>query len=217
MSSIGVSCARSSRLPCGTPSTMSKSTTSPSFLRPISSARVPPILPAPMSAIFRRAIMPRLRSGWSTRSMRHTLLTATTHYQWCSYALSTAIPSGSRLVARRLRRLPSARVAIRSGSRRLPIGVPPPASLALAVRGVRHYPVDFRTEEDQMDEDTFNMALRKFLKRVGVTSQREIETAVRAAHAAGRLAGKKDVAVKMTLTIDSLGLRHEVNDKISVA
>ncbi|MEX0814251.1 MAG: DUF6494 family protein [Dongiaceae bacterium] len=68
-----------------------------------------------------------------------------------------------------------------------------------------------------MNEDTFNMELRKFLKRVGVTSQREIETAVRAAHAAGKLAGKKDVAVKMTLTIDSLGLRHEVDDKISVA
>ena len=37
-----------------------------------------------------------------------------------------------------------------------------------------------------MDEDNFNMELRKFLKRVGVTSQREIETAVRAAHADGQ-------------------------------
>ena len=37
-----------------------------------------------------------------------------------------------------------------------------------------------------MDEDSFNMSLRKFLKKVGVTSQREIERAVHEALAAGR-------------------------------
>src|SRR5580765_2420043 len=45
-------------LPWGTPSTTSKSTTSPSSFRPISSASVPPILPAPTRAIFLRAIQP---------------------------------------------------------------------------------------------------------------------------------------------------------------
>ena len=40
-----------------------------------------------------------------------------------------------------------------------------------------------------MNEDIFNMAVRKFLKKVGVTSQREIEQAVREAVQAGRLAG----------------------------
>ena len=46
----------SSALPCGTPSTMSNSTTSPSSLRPARWARVPPIWPAPMSAILLRAM-----------------------------------------------------------------------------------------------------------------------------------------------------------------
>ena len=49
-------CAMSNALPCGTPSTMSNSTTSPSSLRPMSSASVPPICPAPIRAIFLRAI-----------------------------------------------------------------------------------------------------------------------------------------------------------------
>ena len=40
-----------------------------------------------------------------------------------------------------------------------------------------------------MDEDRFNMSVRKFLKLVGVTSQREIENAVREAVKAGRLRG----------------------------
>ena len=47
---------RSSDLPCGTPSTMSKRTMSPSSLSPIRCARVPPICPAPMRAIFLRAM-----------------------------------------------------------------------------------------------------------------------------------------------------------------
>ncbi len=41
-----------------------------------------------------------------------------------------------------------------------------------------------------MDEEVFNMQIRKFLKNVGVTSQREIETAVRAALADGTLKGE---------------------------
>ena len=39
-----------------------------------------------------------------------------------------------------------------------------------------------------MDEDRFNMSIRKFLKTVGVTAQREIETAVRAAAGSGKVA-----------------------------
>jgi hypothetical protein len=42
-----------------------------------------------------------------------------------------------------------------------------------------------------MNEDVFNMSLRKFLKKVGVTSQREIEKAVRRAIDAGRLKGPR--------------------------
>ena len=66
-----------------------------------------------------------------------------------------------------------------------------------------------------MNEDVLNMEIRKFLKRVGVTSQREIETAVRSAAASGRLQGRKKVDVRVTLVIESLGLKHEIADDIA--
>jgi hypothetical protein len=61
-----------------------------------------------------------------------------------------------------------------------------------------------------MDEDRLNMSVRKFLKLVGVTSQREIENAVRDKAAAG---GRRFKA-KMVLTVDELGLRHEIDGEI---
>jgi len=67
-----------------------------------------------------------------------------------------------------------------------------------------------------MDEDQFNTSLRKFLKQVGVTSQREIEKAVRDAIAAGQIKGYEKLTAKMVLTIDSVGLVHEVNDTIEL-
>ena len=67
-----------------------------------------------------------------------------------------------------------------------------------------------------MDEDVFNMSLRKFLKQVGVTSQRAIETAVRAAEANGQIKGKGPLKARMTLVIDSIGLRHEIEEEIEL-
>lgn len=67
-----------------------------------------------------------------------------------------------------------------------------------------------------MNDDVFNMEIRKFLKRVGVTSQREIEAAVRKAAADGRLAAQARVKLKMTLEAPEIGLRHEVADEISL-
>jgi hypothetical protein len=66
-----------------------------------------------------------------------------------------------------------------------------------------------------MNEDVFNTSLRKFLKQVGVTSQREIEKAVRDAVAAGRLKGHEKLPAKMVLTVDGL-LTHEVTDEIEL-
>ena len=66
-----------------------------------------------------------------------------------------------------------------------------------------------------MNEDVLNMEIRKFLKRVGVTSQREIETAVRTGIESGRLKGRKSVSARMTLVIDPLGLRYEIADDIA--
>jgi hypothetical protein len=66
-----------------------------------------------------------------------------------------------------------------------------------------------------MNEDVLNMEIRKFLKRVGVTSQREIEIAVRDAATAGKLQGRKAVDVRMTLVIETLGIKHEIADEIA--
>jgi hypothetical protein len=67
-----------------------------------------------------------------------------------------------------------------------------------------------------MNEDVFNASLRKFLKQVGVTSQREIEKAVRDAVEAGKLKGHEKLQAKMVLTIGGLTLSHEVNDEIEL-
>lgn len=67
-----------------------------------------------------------------------------------------------------------------------------------------------------MNEDIFNMSLRKFLKKVGVTSQREIEAAVRsAAEAQGsELAG--ELPAKVTLTIPAVGLSVDIDGRIEL-
>ena len=57
-----------------------------------------------------------------------------------------------------------------------------------------------------MENERFNMSLRKFLKHVGVTSQQEIERIVREQH----LEGKGKLNVKMVLTADGTNLRHDV-------
>jgi Family of unknown function (DUF6494) len=67
-----------------------------------------------------------------------------------------------------------------------------------------------------MDEDRFNMEVRKFLKVVGVTSQREIESAVRAALAAGKLKGDSPLKAKMVLTIPEIGLSHQIDGLIEL-
>ena len=67
-----------------------------------------------------------------------------------------------------------------------------------------------------MDEDRFNMELRKFLKQVGVTSQREIEKAVRDAVAAGKLKGNEKLPAKMVLTVGGVSLTHEISGEIEL-
>lgn len=67
-----------------------------------------------------------------------------------------------------------------------------------------------------MNEEAFNMSIRKFLKTVGVTSQREIEKAVRAALAAGKLQGNETLAALVTLTIDGVGLSTRIDGTIAL-
>lgn len=55
-----------------------------------------------------------------------------------------------------------------------------------------------------MDEEALNMSVRKFLKKVGVTSQREIELAVREALTAGRLKGTERLPATARVVVDGL-------------
>jgi hypothetical protein len=68
-----------------------------------------------------------------------------------------------------------------------------------------------------MNEDRFNMDIRKFLKLVGVTSQREIEAAVRAAVGRGALAESVVLKPRMTLSIPEIGLDHVIDGEIGLS
>jgi hypothetical protein len=61
-----------------------------------------------------------------------------------------------------------------------------------------------------MDENVLNQEIRKFLKEVGVTSQRQIEQAVRDGLKSGRLKGGETLHARITLTVSGVDLRHEV-------
>ena len=67
-----------------------------------------------------------------------------------------------------------------------------------------------------MNPDAFNMSIRKFLKMVGVQSQREIETAVERAIATGKVKGNESFPAKMTLTVQGVALDVSFDGKISL-
>jgi len=72
-------------------------------------------------------------------------------------------------------------------------------------------------QETTMNEDTFNTSIRKFLKTLGVTGQREIEKAVRAALADGRLKGNEKLSARATIAIGALKFTHDVNGDFELA
>jgi hypothetical protein len=67
-----------------------------------------------------------------------------------------------------------------------------------------------------MNEDRFNTSVRKFLKEVGVTSQREIEKAVREAVKSGKVKGNESLPAKMTLTVGGVALNWTVDGEIEL-
>lgn len=67
-----------------------------------------------------------------------------------------------------------------------------------------------------MDEDAFNMSVRKFLKKVGVTSQREIEQAVRDAVNAGKIDSSANLTATVRLTVDGVDLDETITGKIDL-
>jgi mRNA-degrading endonuclease RelE of RelBE toxin-antitoxin system len=68
-----------------------------------------------------------------------------------------------------------------------------------------------------MDEEAFNMSLRKFLKKLGVTAQREIETAVREQLDAGALQGDETLQAEATVTVRGLSGDIVVTGTITLA
>jgi hypothetical protein len=65
-----------------------------------------------------------------------------------------------------------------------------------------------------VDQETFNLSIRKFLKMVGVGSQREIEQAVQQALASHRIKGEETFNAKVTLEIPALGLKVPFDGEI---
>lgn len=67
-----------------------------------------------------------------------------------------------------------------------------------------------------MNEDTLNLEVRKFLKHVGITSQREIEHAVLKAVETGKLKGTETISIKMTLESPAIGVSHCIEGNIAL-
>ena len=67
-----------------------------------------------------------------------------------------------------------------------------------------------------MNEDTFNLSIRKFLKMVGVGSQREIEQAVARARASGAIKGNEKFPASVTLDIPGLRLSVKFDGKVEL-
>lgn len=67
-----------------------------------------------------------------------------------------------------------------------------------------------------MNNETFNMSIRKFLKMVGIRSQHEIEQAVSKAMAEGKIKGNEAFKASMTLKVDGINLSVDFDGKIEL-
>ena len=67
-----------------------------------------------------------------------------------------------------------------------------------------------------MDEDNLNIEIRKFLKKVGISSQREIENYIRNKFTEGRVKEGQSIEVKMNLLSEDGELSHSIKEKINI-
>jgi hypothetical protein len=67
-----------------------------------------------------------------------------------------------------------------------------------------------------MNEEAFNLSLRRFLKKFGITAQREIERAVREAVESGRIVGSGSLRATARLRIDAVDLDAEIDGDIAL-
>jgi hypothetical protein len=68
-----------------------------------------------------------------------------------------------------------------------------------------------------MDEEKFNMDVRKFLKHFGVTAQREIEKAVADGIAGGKLKGTETIRARAVLELDGFGKLEQIDGEIHLS
>jgi Family of unknown function (DUF6494) len=73
-----------------------------------------------------------------------------------------------------------------------------------------------RSGRQRMNEEALNTSVRKFLKKVGVTAQREIEKAVREAVSSGRLKGREALPAKAAINVEGIGLSFEIDGAIEL-
>jgi len=71
--------------------------------------------------------------------------------------------------------------------------------------------------DGNFDEERFNLEIRKFLKKVGINSQREIERVVREGLARGTLKGNERLQAEMKLTIPGADLTYVIADEIALS
>ncbi len=67
-----------------------------------------------------------------------------------------------------------------------------------------------------MNQDNFNMEIRKYLKKIGITSQREITDAVNQAISEGKLAGNETLKATAKIILDDLDFEIEIDGEISL-
>ena len=67
-----------------------------------------------------------------------------------------------------------------------------------------------------MNEDNLNMEIRKFLKKVGITSQRILENEINLAYKKGLIKSGNSIDIQMQLKIESIGLANTISGKINI-
>ena len=67
-----------------------------------------------------------------------------------------------------------------------------------------------------MNEDNLNMEIRKFLKKVGITSQRILENEINLADKNGLIKSGNSIDIQMQLKIESIGLANTISGKINI-
>jgi hypothetical protein len=68
-----------------------------------------------------------------------------------------------------------------------------------------------------VDEERFNISLRRLLKQFGVTAQRDVEKAVQAALASGALTGREVLQARITMSVEGLPIDTAVEGRIELA